>query len=225
MANKKKLWGMLVMALALGMVLVGCQTEPEETVTWTPEYAIDDTGPGGGKIFYVSEAGFAVEGLGTCHYLEAAPEDISEGKAWASPAFLPAYGNVDDNPNDYIGGTGDWTDIPGTETGIGAGKKNTRLILEPDADAPAALACVQYSSNGKSDWFLPGKDELNELYRNRSNVGVLGDKYWSSSQSYPDWGQGSDRFSGAWLQMFSNGNQDDGYLKKNELQVRAVRAF
>ena len=44
-----------------------------------PEYAVGDTGPGGGIIFYVSIAGFTVTGTGsfTAHYLEAAPVNIA----------------------------------------------------------------------------------------------------------------------------------------------------
>jgi hypothetical protein len=71
--------------------------------------------------------------------------------------------------------------------------------------------------NGYSDWYLPGKDELNKLYINRLAIGgfVFNDDYWSSSEV--------DNFN-AWAQYFSNGNQ---YTpgKGNYRHVRAVRAF
>jgi hypothetical protein len=187
---------------------------------WDSEYKVGDTGPAGGKIFYVSEtaAGFTVEGYTgasgsfaayTAHYIEAAPADQSTdlGLGWASAAFI--------HPD--FGGTGDWVDIPGTGTGIGAGRKNTSLILATDADAPAAKACKDYSGGGKTDWFLPSKDELNELYKNKAKVGnfTTGDCYWPSSQF---------NTGRAWLQGFSYNGQFD-FVKSRPSGVRAVRAF
>ncbi|MDR1868725.1 MAG: DUF1566 domain-containing protein, partial [Treponema sp.] len=88
--------------------------------------------------------------------------------------------------------------------------------------APAAKACNDYSNNSKTDWFLPSKDELNELYVNRDYVGnLIGDNkwYWSSSQydsEYP------------WVQNFTdgqNGTQFNKFVKYSPTPVRAVRAF
>ena len=126
------------------------------TVCGSLTYNIGDTGPGGGKIFYAVPLGFtlymdAVDTSGTtAHYLEAAPND-NGGGSWASSG----YAN---------------TDIPGTGTAIGTGRKNTAIILATDVNASAAKICSQYNNNGKTDWFLPSKDELNELYKNRAAV-------------------------------------------------------
>ena len=56
-------------------------------------YRVGDTGPGGGIIFYVDEAGFnwypvstsigAMCLTGSCHYLEMAPTDLDDGYAWS----------------------------------------------------------------------------------------------------------------------------------------------
>jgi hypothetical protein len=182
---------------------------PDPPWTGTPVYSLGDTGPGGGKIFYVSEAGFTyyqIDTTGiTAHYLEAAPSDISETKAWASSAYIPISN----------GGTGSWVDISGTGWAIGTGRLNTASILATDTDAPAAKACNEYSNNGKNDWFLPSKDELNQLYTNRDSVGNLADYYWSSSQN--------DNYR-SWYQLFSSGYQDYNY-KYGPLTVRPVRAF
>jgi len=91
-------------------------------------YRAGDAGPGGGKIFYRSDAGFTMTDTETtAYYLEAASADMPTKLAWASPACIPP--------------TGAWTDIPGTGTAIGTGRKNTALILAIDAAVPAALAC------------------------------------------------------------------------------------
>ena len=164
-------------------------------------HRIGAAGPGGGKVFYYSKKGWTMSDTGKiCHYLEAASGDMSTSLAWATP--------------DYY-----YKNIPGTETAIGAGRKNTDLILAEDADAPAAKACRDYRGGGKTDWFLPSKDELDLLYKNKASVGNMGSNwYWSSSQ-YSNY-----RGSLAWRQGFGSGDQD-GYGKNYAILVRAIRAF
>ena len=71
-------------------------------------------------------------------------------------------------------------------------------------------------TEGYCDWFLPNKEQLNQLYIHRSALGgILNTYYWSSSES--DAGK-------AWAQDFSNGQQLDGN-KTNTSRVRAVRSF
>jgi hypothetical protein len=198
-------------ALACALVLAGCDngTGPgggDDDGDKT--YVLGDTGPGGGKIFYVSEAGFTVytsasdtTGV-TCHYLEAAPANISGTLAWASTT----YGSAN---------------IPGTATALGTGRKNTAIILVTDANAPAAKVCKDLTTGGKTDWFLPSKDELNYLYTNRNYVGNLGttstNYYWSSSQY-------DSNHNTAWDQSFAGSSQYNNG-KNDTYNVRAVRAF
>ena len=182
---------------------------------FTPEYDVGDTGPGGGIIFYVSTAGFTMtDDNSIAHYLEAAPDDMATTLAWASSAFIPPAN----------GGTDNWVSITGTAEGIGAGRNNTALILATDAAAPAAKACEDYINGSKTDWFLPSRDELQELYNNRTSVGNLKTtednvnnthRYWSSSQ-------GSNNT--AWYRRFSDGYQLS-VSKDNTFSVRAIRAF
>jgi hypothetical protein len=100
----------------------------------------------------------------------------------------------------------------------------------------AAGIAYAYANNGKSDWHLPSKDELNELCKyartqttgntavrcaetDTLRVGFSGAFYWSSSELEPIAGL-------AWPQNFSSGIQgfsDDQKSKTNV--VRPVRAF
>ncbi len=76
---------------------------------------------------------------------------------------------------------------------------------------------------GAGEWFLPSKDELNEIYnvlvKTTANGGLgcisTSNIYWSSS---------GDSISKAWRQSFSDGSQDVENLT-NTLCVRAVHAF
>ena len=190
-------------------------------------FFLGGTGPGGGIIFYIADGSpgkepftfyrDATDTVGiTCCYLEAAPEDMPSTLAWgvgspASDTLVPGLSiNFADN----------------TDRAIGRGKKNTALILayitNPAAEVPAAHACNTYTSpTGKDDWFLPSRNELNQLYQNKSFVLGLDTStsglYWTSSQ-------GNETYVS--YQRFSDGSQNDGTKSNGTmLYVRAIRAF
>jgi len=73
-----------------------------------------------------------------------------------------------------------------------------------------------YTGGGKSDWSMPSKDELNQLYLQKVTVGGFAAvNYWSSSQD----GSGF-----AWLQFFVSGGQGS-VTKSVTSYVRPIRAF
>ena len=98
-------------------------------------------------------------------------------------------------------------------------------LIAAEADLPggnkytwnaAKKACKELKENGYNDWYLPSKEELNQLYLNRSAVGGFASGvYWSSTEVSAN---------NAWSQHFGNGNQID-YSKDVEWRVRPVRAF
>ncbi len=171
----------------------------EETFDFvlTVVYSIGDTGPAGGTIFYVNTDPAIVDWT----YLEAASQDHDVTVPWG------AAGTVN------------------TGTAIGTGESNTAMIVTALGDnggtAYAAKICSDYTVNHNGvdydDWFLPSKDELNELYEQEKLVGNFdtGDWYWSSSEASAD---------EAWLQYFTAGPQPR-FAKSFDLRVRAVRAF
>ena len=112
---------------------------------------------------------------------------------------------------------------------IGSGAANTELMVKA-CQAGAATSVSQLDGGGKTDWFLPSKDELNELYKQRDTVGGFGignegssfDAYWSSTQS----DAGTTGFADvAWTQYFDGGEQQGNDCKCNTFGVRPVRAF
>ncbi len=174
---------------------------------------VGDMGPGGGPVFYVNEANS--EGS---KYMEAAPDGWSGGR------------------DQHAGWGCRGTDIPGADgTEIGAGRNDTTAIVTGCATSGiAARLADDYTTVGLTDWFLPDKDELNQLckyargqsttvasrafvcnatYSLRPGFAAAG--YWSSSQSSA---------SHAWLQNFDKGKQYEN-VKDNTLRVRPVRAF
>ena len=190
--------------------------ESNDSVDGTPAgYEVGDVGPGGGKIFYYSEAGFncgenfSSTGSPTgrkCNYLEAAP--TTGTNAWTD-AFYAWSGNTED-----LLGT--------TSSAIGSGYLNTIQMSEqtnggdiPDRAGTISLAYI--GPNNTNDWYLPSIDELNELYLQRATVGGFeeGGGYLSSTEQ--DAGT-------AIFRDFGNGNTYS-YSKFYTLTVRPIRAF
>ena len=105
-------------------------------------------------------------------------------------------------------------------TAIGTGNQNT-IDIESGCTTGgiAADICANLTLGGYSDWFLPSKDELNEMYVNLHQQG-LGDfnnyNYWSSTEF--DGGK-------AWFQDFIDGVQAIFDKNYGTFYVRAVRAF
>jgi len=107
-----------------------------------------------------------------------------------------------------------------TGTTIGTGAQNT-INIEAGCTTPGTAAdiCANYTDGTYSDWFLPSKDELNQMYLNRAVIGGFASSiYWSSTE------YDNGNFNAAWYQYFGDGSQN-GNLKSNDGAVRAVRAF
>jgi hypothetical protein len=106
--------------------------------------------------------------------------------------------------------------------GIGKGMENTNSIYSRLTTAGsggtwsyAAGIAWDFTQNGKSDWFLPSRDELAELYRERSRVGGFeAASYWSSSEISANQ---------AYFHNFLQGN-GDYYIKSSTYRMRPVRA-
>lgn len=123
---------------------------------WSP-YAIGDSGPAGGIVFYDDDA----DGI----------DNITGGR------YLEAW--IADEPGTYQWQTS--TEPAPGSTVVGTGYENTYTIMA-GADFPAAEVVRNATHGGYDDWFLPSKDALNEIYLHRVAIGgFASDYYWSSS--------------------------------------------
>jgi hypothetical protein len=143
-------------------------------------------------VFYVDETGQ--------HGLVAAMEDIEGTYEWG------CFG----------------TSISGADgTSIGTGLQNTLDIVAQNCQTEnggitAAQATLNYETEGYTDWFLPSKDELLEMYNSILNQGEFEDSsYWSSSENYEDF---------AWVVLFYDGEMDY-HNKSGQTRVRPIRSF
>jgi len=171
-------------------------TAPAEPALRT--YRIGETGPAGGFIFY--DKG---NNSGGWRYLEAAPEELEFQTIWSVHR----------------------TQVENTHTTIGSGRRNTQLIVEKfkltsgEWDT-AAQKVDDLIFNGFDDWFLPSKDELDQMYGNlkRRNLGsIKNELYWSSTQTTYNF-----QNDGGAVQNFTNG-QMGNQLKNYKCFVRPIR--
>jgi hypothetical protein len=138
----------------------------------------------------------------------------------------PPFWNGGNDP-DPTGPWGCWlNNLPGAEgTAIGTGAQNT-IDIEAGCGTSgiAADLCANLVLNGFNDWFLPSKDELNEMYLkvgqgaagpNQNIAGFANGSYWSSSEENNMW---------SWLHDFNVNLQ---YFDEKDfwLRVRPARAF
>ena len=120
----------------------------------------------------------------------------------------------------------DGTEIDGADgTAIGTGYQNTLDIVAGCSDTPiaASLALAYESEEGYSDWYLPSRFELVEMYNTIGNGGPEGNivgfenhYYWSSSEYTLN--------VYAWYFSFLNG-ATQGKPKNGMYGVRVIRAF
>jgi hypothetical protein len=133
------------------------------SVTTNP-YVIGDTGPAGGKVIYVSAAGFVSTSPaclnGVCHFLEARTADVATNKAWCSVTNALVSGSFG--------------------TAIGTGYANTQLMVSGCSSGAGVEA--KKSFGGFTDWYLPSDAEVSQLLNSRSGLSFTLSYFWSSSQ-------------------------------------------
>jgi len=148
--------------------------------------SVGETGPGGGIVFYLDVNGFTCGATlsSSCRYLEAAPYNWSGQGHLVTPYAVSAYRSTSVPTYNGFNAAG---------TAIGTGLANTRAIVNQNglynasSNRYAAGAVVLYNGGGKSDWFLPAKDELTQVNVQRSlllaaNI-VTNDYYYASTEA------------------------------------------
>jgi len=173
---------------------------------------VGNTGPGGGIVFYVHPVGtFACGSTMTsaCKYLEAAP--TTGTNAWADSSSLYPYSPY---RSSLIG-------VSGQGSAVGTGYRNTQAMIDQgplatDLLYAGAITRAYRGPANLTDWYLPSRDELEQLWLQSSNVVLSGTSYissteYDSSNAYRRYGPTS-----------ADGNPDG---KRWEMYVRPIRAF
>ena len=209
----------------------------------TPYYEVGWTGPGGGFVYYVNNAGFDCGPTFTarCKYLEVAPSGWNTGsdptKQWATGTSSSGNASLD------VSGITNNSSAYNNLLGVGLGYQNSLAIVTQNglysasSNNYAAGAARAYAGGSKSDWYLPTTAELNLLCQwargvapsvsTRCTGGSLPSAtYGAGSAGFLDYYWSSSEFSAgrAWYQSLGGEDQSNG-SKTLALYVRPVRAF
>ncbi len=203
-------------------------------------YAVGDTGPGGGIVFYVATADFTSTGsdCGTaCKYFEAAPP------GWGNGITVVAGETTGSSTVDprltWCSDTATLRNAT-SKSAIGDGRPNTTTSINGVAacTAGAIYHAELYAGGSKTDWHLASKDELLQMCKWQRGVAWVSDatgcnstgalnsglnatgfsstgRYWSSTEEGPGNARNMD---------FNAGNQVFN-AKSNTHYVRPIRAF
>ena len=202
---------LLYTLLSISIIFSSCEKEEDNNNSNNNNNNITNLSIGdyhqGGVIFYLDGSGGGL----IC--------DIADV---ASPLNQVGWGCVTDS-------------LPGAEsTIIGGGFSNTTDIINGCNEVGyAAEICYNLTKAGYSDWYLPSKDELNEMFINKTiinttsisnggsalNISDDKDEYWSSTQ-----GQQEENGGYGFIQRFGDGQQKTRW-KSNLACVRAIRTF
>ena len=123
-------------------------------------YAVGDTGPAGGIVFYLTPDTNGTQGM------ETAPVDQSFAQQWGCS----------------------YETLGGTSAAFGTGEANTNFIINHCGTDTAAYVAYIFTINGVHGWYLPSKDELAVLYENNVafNLGFFTgseeSEHWSSTE-------------------------------------------
>jgi len=209
-------------------------------------YTVGQTGPGGGKVFYAATTPFSCGPTlaATCTYLESVPfgwmteldfkgDLVDVNRTWSEATPV-------DLQRGPFGTTG------GTATAIGSGYQNTKAMFDVGNDNTAQSAgaiayayTVTVSGVVYDDWYLPSKDELNQMCKWQR--GITGEALTNLTTvctgGVINSGVGAQGFDGGywtstevndftiWSQNFATGAQINNSAKQNGERVRPIRAF
>ncbi len=125
-------------------------------------------GPGGGVIVYVD----STNEMSGYDYLEAAPDDASIVVVWSTDAQKCGPTASENCQTSYLSDAGARLNY----LGIGTGRVATAAIVARhnaggiDKSLYAAGVADDYTTLTASDWFLPSRDELNEVCKYARNT-------------------------------------------------------
>jgi len=177
--------------------------------------AIGSVGLSGGYIFY--DKG---DNAGGWRYLEVAPVSSERSTTWGLQGV----------------------ECPETDTGIGSGKANTEVIIAKlNANGETAIATQLSQALNSGGWFLPSKDELQEMFEKLQDGNIAGfipngdwtsGIYWSSSVYYgtstdtsadKEWYSKNSTWSARFLDADPYIYQTYGGSRTEQRRIRAIR--
>jgi hypothetical protein len=156
-------------------------------------YALGETGPGGGIVFYVQAGGGTFTSTGSdcadtnmCKYLEAAPVGWGNGILDAGGG---TRGTASADPlMKWCSNTSILRNLA-DKSAIGDGRANTATGTQTGWAACTNGAIYQaelYAGGGQTDWHLPSTLEQQQMSLNNTLIGLVMHDYHTSTENNAD---------------------------------------
>lgn len=212
MIFRKTLFVMCAGLIASAAALISAPAATAATCAAGGSCALGDVGPGGGVVFITS----ATAGNSTGLFFEAAVNTWNG----SAPDGVAQWCNVS-NAN-----------ISGLGSGIGTGSTNSTTLTTSCASTGSLNAAAYVTAKtigGKSDWFLPSKDEMLALYDQRAFLtgSYANNQTDSDAARYLTSTQGTNVLNAMGVYMVGStapGTSGD-FSKAFNFSVRPVRSF
>jgi len=107
----------------------------------------------------------------------------------------------------------------GAQSDVHGAFNTPAIVISQPGSGTAAWACQQFNAGGYSDWYLPAKDQLHDLYVNQAAIGGFATTYyWSSTEdgSAPSY---------AWAQYLGSSGGQIQRAKSTSRSARCVRDY
>ncbi len=143
----------------------------------------------GGKIYYIDPE----DNGATYHFYDIEGEEMTDVKVGDQPYEFTVEGKPSKDKYyvfcDEPMGCWKWVkygELLGTKTEFGTGRENTRLIVNHDLGSMTLKTGITLMNrakvNGCADWFIPSKEEANELACSGLAKDIFNNEWiWSSS--------------------------------------------
>ena len=173
---------------------------------------------------YAAGAAYTMSGENTTLYAKWSLIGASYGGGYIFYYDATAHKGLIVAPSSYSGAFNamEWSNVEnvlvgGTDTALWTGAANTeKIVAQAGHLSSAAKVCLDYRGGGHSDWFLPSKDELYQLYEGR--------KQWDMNRSMYYWSSSEYDSGSVWsIEMVSNSRIP--LTKSSTVWARPVRVF
>jgi hypothetical protein len=179
-------------------------------------YNLGDVGPAGGLIVY--DAG-SLQSWG--RWIELAPENW-DSWPWSGTSV---QGSTD--PLLQFRTNSSLESSQNTSLLIGGGLANTTAIALADTGNGACKIVDQLTLGGRSDWFVPSRDELLQIYSQKNHPSNPSSGYgftaYSNTAYYTSSESSTDPSNNVWIVNMQNGGTDNYWNKGNSTRVRPAR--
>ena len=217
---------------AFGSTILNVLADTSNLTSYTLDSGLDTAGTYFWRVRYRDNEGDVSNYSANKSFSVTPPPPDTLGQSYAGGFYIGTTTSTDSTcyylivaPNATGCARCSWKITNSTTSGAGScndGYSNTYGPMD-NTDHPAGNFTATRTINGYSDWYLPAKDELNQLYINKGSM-PAGEGFCSANAGSWHWSSTHFSIPFSWVQFFENGATSCTACQKVcAAGVRAVR--